>query len=329
MKTNKSDILCPYCLVKHQPDVCTKDGQNQSIPIPYKNAVMRGVPVYPVAVIGYKSCGKTSFISSLVHSLYCFPNWLSVRPLDDKTINIIQDNYIKEFTENHRFPIGTQSFEKPLMINIGILGKNLLGKQREKSAIFVIYDTPGGTFDAVNTIVDKFALIDKIPNLLLLIDLKVRTPDNRNLYRSDLELQSHVNKITMALENLNSNASSKRKNLIVCFTKTDELWCNAKQYDLGPLSTMPPIINQDTKMIDYLKTSVVEFNELLKAKDSTIFENYPHFFSFIEKHYGGSCFIRTSSIGDAKPESTPTGTTFSGEYDPRGVLDPLLWLLSI
>ena len=320
-------IFCPFCLVEHELEgdkrnECKKGDKINTLPQTYIKAVQRGAAVYPIAVIGYTGCGKTTYLSSFIYALYHkLPReWFSILVLNQQTIDKIEKDYIP-FLRRGNFPPQTaRFFEEPLILKLTIPEKKLNVIKSKREVILVIYDTKGGNYDSVDTIKDNFPLIKLIPNLVLLADLYSMCTETIEI-SADMKLHSLANKLTLALDEL--DAPMKKKNLIVCFTKTDKFWdMKGAKEDFGPLSHSPLEPKSDLK--SYGKEEIYKASEAIQV---FIKEKYNNFFEVIDEHYGGYCFVASSNIGCCQVNDT--GSTFCGEYSPLGVVDPLLWLLNI
>jgi GTPase SAR1 family protein len=312
-------IFCPFCLKDHEGNECKQGEDIKKIPQTYIKAFQKGAFVYPIAVVGYKGCGKTTYLSSLIYALYHkLPNsWISILALNQQTIDKIERDYIPRLKTGNFPPPTVQFFEEPLLLKITVSAEKFKIPYK-KETILVLYDTQGGTYDTIDTIKDNFPLISLIPNLILLVDLYTLCKTTTS---PDMALHSIVNKLIIALDELHSSA--KEKNLIVCFTKTDQFWdLKGAEQDFGPLAHRPPEPNSDLSLIKYCKKEIYKTN---KDIEEFIKEKYNNFFEAINDNFGGYCFIHSSNIGSKPKEDTNTFTN----YNPLGVVDPILWILSI
>lgn len=315
-------IFCPFCLTEHAGSECKKEeGTTNKIPKTYINAALKGVPIYPIAVIGYRGCGKTTYLSSLIYALYhkLPQEWISILALNQQTIKKIETDYIPVLRRGNFPPPTTKFFEEPLILKLTIPEKKINIIRAKREIILIIYDTMGETYDSVDTIKNKFPLISLIPNLVILVDLFSICTEATEI-SADMKLHSLVNRLTLALDEL--SAPTKKKNLIVCFTKTDKFWdLEEAEEDFGPLAYKPLEPKSDLKR--YCKEELYRTSEDIQR---FIKKNYNNFFKALDENYGGYCFIASSNIG-CKPNENIN--TFSGGYNPLGVVDPILWLLTI
>ncbi|MCX7833206.1 MAG: hypothetical protein N2490_03235 [Ignavibacteria bacterium] len=316
------NIFCPFCLNEH-PDVdkkCSDTGK--AIPQTYINAFKRGALIFPVAVIGYKGCGKTTYLSSLVYALYnkLPTKWLSIMILNQSTLDRIEREYIPTLRNGNFPPPTSKFFEEPLILKLSYSMTKFSFFETKREAILILYDTMGGNYDRVDTIKENFPLIKNIPNIIVLIDLYSMELE-RNKIPVDMKLHSLVNKLYLALDDLDSSA--KEKNIIVNFTKIDKFWnMNKNHDDFKPLTEEPMEYTKDMTLYGFYKNVIEKRSEVLS---NFVKEKYSNFFEIIDQEYGGYCFITSSSVGTKPNEET---NTFS-HYNPLGVVDPLLWLLCI
>ena len=313
-------IFCPFCLTEHEGNECKKaGGETKKIPQTYIKAIQKGALIYPIAVIGYKGCGKTTYLSSLIYALYHkLPHeWFSILALNQQTIDKIEKNYIPTLRRGSFPPPTARFFEEPLILKLIIPEKRLNVIKSKREVILVIYDTMGGNYESVDTIKDNFSLIKLIPNLVVLADIHSMCTEATEI-SADMKLHGLANKLTLALDEL--GAPMKKKNLIVCFTKTDKFWdVQSAKEDFGPLSHMP--LEPKSNLMNYGK----EIYKTSEDIQSFIKEEYHNFLEVIDEHYGGYCFVASSNVGCKPNEQT---NTFSN-YNPLRVVDPLLWLLTL
>lgn len=317
-------IFCPFCLTEHVGNECKQGEETKKVPQTYIKAIQKGVPIYPISVIGYTGCGKTTYLSSLIYTLYHkLPNeWISILALNQQTIKKIEEDYIPRLRHGNFPPPTAQFFEEPLILKLASPEKKFNIIPRKREVILVIYDTKGGTYDTVDTIKDNFPLIGLIPNLILLVDLyTLCTETTTTKISADMKLHSIINKLTLALDELHS--PTKKKNLIICFTKTDRFWdLEGAKEDFGPLARRHSEPKFDLKR--YCEEEICKASEDIQ-KD-VVKKKYNNFFEVIDAHYGGYCFVASSNIGCKPDEKT---NTFSDEYNPLRVVDPILWLLTL
>lgn len=311
------EILCPYCLKEHSENVCKREGKDpKKIPQSYIKKVSKGVPVYPIVVIGYKGCGKTTYLCSLIYSLFK-STFFHVEPLDQETINRVRHDYFPTLFDKKTFLPPTSAervFEEPLLLEVHLNQKKGFGfyvKNRE--VILLIYDVSGETYKGISNVVNKLPFIAQIPNLILLIDLYAMYSEH--LDKLEIELQGIVSTVKRALDELESPL--KRKNALVCFTKSDDCW---GKDGFGPLKERDKTLSNDLEL--YMKNMINRSNKI----ESFLAENsiYDDFYKSIDKDFGGMFFIDTSSVGGKVNHEKNTFDTI----EPYRVIDPILWLLN-
>ena len=308
------EILCPFCLKEHSGSECKREGKDtKRIPQSYIKMVSRGIPVYPIVVIGYKGCGKTTFLCSFIYSLF-ESHFFHIEPLDQETINRIRKDYYPTLVDRKTFLPPTSAervFEEPLLLELHINQKKRFGFP-SKEIILLMYDVSGETYDEINNVVVKLPFIAQIPNLILLIDLYSMYIKHRD--KVEIELQGLVSTIKRALDELDS--SPKKKNAIVCFTKSDECW---GKDGFGPLSKQDTLLEN---FDEYCK-SMVDKSDIIEGflKKNRLYDD---FYKSIVKDFGGWFFIDTSSVGGRINHEKNTFDKFS----PYRVIDPILWLLN-
>lgn len=317
-------ILCPFCLEEHERKECeieykeTGTKKTMTIPQEYINSVIKGVPVYPITVVGYTGCGKTAFLSSFIYSLYnqIPPDWDRLC-LDQRTISKIRDEYIKIMTEKGEFPPPTKDFfEEPLLVKVTFPKKGAI-RQVKKNAILVMYDVKGETYNEVDYVIKNFPLISKIPNFLLLVDL-FKTYKESGGAALDMLLYSLVNQLYIAL--IEMKANPKTKNIVICFSKTDKL--RKLEGDFGQLSRKLSVSGYD-----FEKDSNEGIINTSKEIEKFVKEKWKNSYGIITGYFGGYLFVSSSAVGE--PPVVINDKEKIEVYDPMRVIDPLLWLLTI
>ncbi len=313
------NILCPYCLEdkEHKDNKCgywERWGRSDlRIPQSYINLVSKGIPVYPVVVVGYTTCGKTTYLCSLINELF-ESKFFHIEALNQDTISTIRNRYLDTLRNQRRFlepTLEARVLEDPLLIKLEIFQKSWFGLSRSKKLILILYDVSGGTYRDINTIIERFPLISKIPNLIILIDLYGIYTKYPNMFEA--ELQALITTVKNALEELGS--SLEHKNAIICFTKADEIW---GKENFGPLS------EKDKLPIDDLNEYYINMIERAKKIEDYLSKNssYDDFYRSVMA-FGGYFFISCSSVGGRVDHKTNTFDVFN----PYRVIDPLLWLI--
>lgn len=308
------EILCPFCFKEHSGNKCEREGKDtKRIPQSYIKMVSRGVPVYPVVVIGYKGCGKTTFLCSFIYSLFD-SHFFHIEPLDQETINRIRHDYYPTLVDRKTFLPPTSAervFEEPLLIELNINQKKRFFA-KNKELILLMYDVSGETYNEINNVVTKLPFIARIPNLIILIDLYSMYIKHQD--KVEIELQGLVSTIKRALDELDS--PPKTKNAIVCFTKSDECW---GKEGFGPLAKRDALSENFEEYCKNMADKSNAIEEFLKNS-----KRYDDFYKAIVKDFGGWFFIDTSSVGGKINHEKNTFDTFS----PYRVSDPILWLLN-
>ncbi len=313
-----NSIICPFCLTEHSNEKCNQF--NKDIPRSYIKSIKEGALVCPVAVIGYKGCGKTTFLSSLIYTLYnrLPQNWVSLFAVNQSTLDKIEETYIPILLDGHFPPPTSKFFEEPLILNLKFnISKYGLFTEK-KEVIVTLFDTMGGNYDSVDKILNNFPLIKLVPNIIVLIDL-YSMHNSKEKLPIDMKLTSLINKLKLALDEL--DVSSSDKNLLVIFTKSDIFWYDEVfKNDFGPIAQKPLDYSSSSSLSSFINEAEIRSNligKFLKKK-------YNNFYEIIVDNFGGYFFIAASSVGS---KINPKLNSFE-QFNPLGVVDPLLWLIT-
>ena len=319
-------IRCPFCLNQHPVSdslKCPETGR--LIPPRYMKDVAKGVRIANMLTIGFSGHGKTCYLAALIYSLrYGEPirNWpgFSFLGLDDDTLDIVLDQYVRQLILGV-LPEATREFvpytlilrlsRMPLATKAG----SLTVSYSPKDLVLNLYDARGEAFQHKETIARDIALLGQLNNLVLLFDLsRVRTEAATTGKGPEEQLHDLLSRVLAAVDELGQD---RKKGVVICFTKADELWGND---DYGPLSIRPTMHLQAasgmTKYVSYLDArsdSIAEW----------VLERYPSVYYLLHEYFKPVRFASVSALGTS-PGSD--GRTVDSVV-PSGIMDPLLSLL--
>ena len=296
-------IFCPFCLSEHYNNTCKVKDNEIEIPeeyIDYTNN--EGIPVYPITVVGYSTCGKTAYLTSLIESFFdsTLSEWMTHRWLNQESITDFLKNR-DTIHKDKRFPSLSSNLSRiPLLAKISFSRNGLLRKKVEKNAILVIYDVEGESYNDIKSIKTKFPLIAQIPNLILLVDLFFIYKNEGSGTDLDVFLHTLVNQLINALKGL--KAEPKSKNIVICFTKMDIECDIEKNSNTDNKHAFEELhLNQDESKLsgyDFEKNSNEGIIKMSKKIEDFIRKKWTSSYRIITDNFGGYLFVSSSNVGN-------------------------------
>ncbi len=326
-----SNFICPFCMNEHRLSInnCSEKGKN--IPVSFKNAIKDGAPHIFIATIGYRTHGKTCFLSSLFYSLYALPHeWenFSFIPLNQESLSNVNDN-INILRKGHLPPATPVMFPIPSVL---LLQKMPLYKKQSKflskffdfdkkmireNLLLTFYDIGGETFNDEKLVNHNLKILKHVGNLLVLIDLPKLVKDSQvDGVPPEVKMQSLFATIYNSLNAMNLK---KKKAITVCFTKSDLMTGNSIY---GPLSEWEEDeFPDEIPPIDSLPYYVEDTKQFSDRIAEYIKKEYPAFYYGLENNFASVNFSTFSALGSAPTENE------LATLSPKRVLDPIVWSL--
>jgi hypothetical protein len=224
--------------------------------------------------------------------------------LDMKSVQTVQENLVK--LHKGELPYGTpRNFPRPslhLLSDIPQFGSRHL----------VMYDPPGEAFDTDEGI-EKYAhFVQRAKVVLFLVSLPdLAEPKAGELHRL---LETYVLGMTRM------KAKTRNQHLVVVFTKADRLKAELNRCPtaLEHLNTSAPAaLGTPKKYLDRLK---LISGELAKFTENDLAAR--SFTSMVKKEFRDVNYCAVSALG-----SPPEDGHLTTAMEPRGVVDPLIWVL--
>ncbi len=311
-------MLCPVCLGDHRFRAdraaasaggafrCPELGD--AIPPRYVWDYRKAPPVV-VSAIGFRGHGKTVYFASLLHALErlatmgYWPGFYTMS-LDDESVRTVRENVA--LLEGGRLPYSTpKNFPRPTLLRME--GCPLL-----RRATLLCYDAAGEVFAEAREIGRYARFVSRARTAMLLLS-------PADLAAPAREMHELLNTYVLGLAHL--GASPRAQNLLVVYTKADEL---------GELLSGQPALGEYLRggTLDGLAdprayaAALAPISRSLRAlTDERL--GARSFLGLAESHFRAVRFSIVSSLG-----SRPADGSLSVEVTPRRVLDPLLWLLA-
>jgi hypothetical protein len=301
-------MLCPYCLQTTSPPVCSRC--KEVLPPMYvsRHGNPNGDPAI-LSIVGFSGHGKTVYLASLLDAMERnlttpWPNFYR-QALDPDTAKTVMDNLAQlrrgELPESTR-----RNFPRP-SIHL------LTGMPEYRTRQWLAYDPPGEAFET-DLGIEKYAHFVQHARVVLFL---VSLPDLREPKGGEMHRLLEMYVLGMA----RMKAKTKRQHLVVAFTKADIL---------------------KNTLVD-CPTTVQRLNTPIEATFSGSKKNYlavlrqvsDELLNFTENVLGAKFFVRlqrdafrsVSYCAVSALGSPPEGGHLTTTMEPRGVVDPLIWVL--
>lgn len=329
MGSDEQTVVCPYCLEEHPAKVKECPSTMRAIPNRYLTAVQGGVPVVNMLTIGYMGHGKTCYLASFMNALFVGDpahRWdsFSFNGLNQATLDRVQDEYVSKL-QLGELPPATRVVMDSLILLMNDVPQAalkvgpLVAGYTTRPLLLNLIDVPGETFNRQETISHDISLLSRLNNLVLLVDLaKIRAEAGSSGKTPVAVLHGLANTLLNVIDEL---GQSGRMGVVVCFTKTDQLWGNP---DYGPLAEKPRLRLAGAKeMKEYVKELERRSTEI----GQWVRELYPAFANELTQHFRPVKYGAVSATGVAPYEDSTGLSQHVTSVQPSGIMDPLLLLL--
>ena len=306
-------MLCPYCLQrvtfqkKNLPDnslLITCPKCSETIPVRFEQDYDSFTPII-FGVVGFRSHGKSVYLASLLNEferLTRVRQGFSYTPLDESGLKIVREK--QQLLKQGRLPDATPGnvLAKPVILQ-------LEGMEELSGFRLLTYDIAGDVFRRGSELKQYAGYVVRGHSVVWLISLEdLETPQ---------ELTDLIGRYVQAV--LELNGQPKDQTLLIVLTKGDGLL---------ERSDIPQTLR------DFLKGErprpgevPVRFADELSDVIEKWLEGragYQNFVRRVRKEFEQVKYCAVSATG-----SQPVGQSMAMSLVPRGVLEPLLWLLRI
>jgi Double-GTPase 2 len=327
-------VICPYCLddvaarsLEHKD---CKIAKGKEFPPAYVRFNGREDAEDPVvfSVVGSVGHGKTVFLCALFdfldnHLTHIWPQFFS-HVLDQESLSHLNEN--RNRLRNGKLPPATQqSFPRPGIFRLTNIPQSVEGSlSKLRDTTVLIYDPPGEAFSTDENISKLASFVRRGSCVLFLIDiasLADSIPD---------KMTELLDTYLLGMEHL--EVERKSQHLIVVYTKSDELKVSLPEFR--------NFLEKHHELRDYLNeqrpATLADPERHLKhiQKVSNLLEEFTltelHARKFINEAndwFRSVSFTAVSSLG-AAPEKTGADMELKVKMSPRGVADPLLYVLA-
>ncbi len=317
-------MKCPYCLseLNHYKVLNTQSNTQNFQCDECDNEIsaivlhdLKSNPCFTLGMVGFSNHGKTVYITSLFYMLKIFMNdelWpgLNMLALDQKSINMVSKR-IDALLQGQLPDATPENFPEPCLIRFSNLPV-------AETVSTYIYDIGGEVYSDLDVIQEKAELIAKSDTLLFMISIKELERWQEDIYPI---LNTYIvyagNKLGIGTHQL-----SRRQNLIVVFTKADEI-----------IQDLPSDIKQSLLEGTYAKYKNIDYALLEKLRsNSKIIEDWlinkkaAGFVNLARSSFKSVHYTMVSSLGQ-KPQKDNRLAGSIQPTDPKNVLDPFVMAL--
>lgn len=328
-------MICPYCLddvsAKSLEHKDCKIAKGKEFPAAYVRFHASEVAADPVvfSVVGSVGHGKTVFLCALFdfldnHLTHIWPGFFS-HVLDQESLSRLNENR-NRLRKGELPPPTQQSFPRPGIFRLTNMPQETpVGESLPLGDTTVlIYDPPGEAFVTDQNISNLASFVRRGSCVLFLIDIASlgdSVPD---------KMTELLDTYLLGMEHL--KMERKSQHLIVVYTKSDDLKVSVpefrtfleKQPELRDYlnEQRPPTLVDPNRHLEHLRkiSSLLEEFTRTELRAGKFINEAAHWFSSVS-------FTAVSSLG-AAPEDGNGGKKMKVRMSPRGVADPLLYVLA-
>ena len=299
-------MLCPYCLHDTAPPTCTNC--KETLPPLYvsRHGNASGSAIF--SAVGFSGHGKTVYLAALLHAMEkdltrVWPRFYR-QGLDMEAVRSVQQNLT--LLQQGTLPESTRrNFPRPslhLLRDMPVFGSRHL----------LMYDPPGEAFETDEGIERYAHFVHRAKVVLFLVSL-VDLPEPRGSEMGRL-LETYVLGMTRM------KAKTRDQHLVVVFTKAD--WLKG-QFAKCPITLQhlnavdAELLSNPRKYLDRLKAVSDEL-----AKFTNVELGARAFARLAKESFHSARYCAASALG-----SPPEDGRLTTAMEPRGVVDPLLWVL--
>ena len=352
-----SKITCPFCLHRISPEPITSSSGGMLCPRDECESHKRQIPlpkeafdhdVFPIAIVGASSSGKTYFLTALMNEFISKPMWDGdywriemVHYAKDMNNEGDDNRFVRHWKNLFRFknmlrPTEPGEYLSPLILSVTYSKDRKWTFRREpyrkKKQLLVFHDVPGEfttSDEARMALSSRYGALGKAKGIIVLVEpgelslLGSQLVANRRTPRDLLGMRAFA---FDAIEGLRV-AKQHGKPVAVCLSKSDMF------LDLHS------VIEQDAHIVQYKLTNVSTAGALNLLDVSEVASDVRNIFerlgggdllSRIDSSFRYSSLFAVSSLGENVMEL--------GEDDklkfkrdavirPIRVMDPILWML--
>lgn len=334
-------MICPYCVedipansLQHVGCRISKNNKFPPFYVDYHSGE-RSVQPIVLSVVGFPGHGKTVFLCALFdyldnHLTYIWRNFYN-NVLDQESLSRLNEN--RHTLRNGKLPLPTKSenFPRP-----GIFRLTNMPHPAENNGVLplvdttvLIYDPPGEAFFTEDKIVDFASFVKRSSCVLFLIDLTALGNSKAD------EMARLLDTYVLGMRRM--GIGKKSQHMIVVYTKSDEMKVSVPEFE--------SFLEREPRLRDHLNQqrpkSLADPHAHLRQLEaiSQLLETFTwselnagRFIHVAKDWFASVSYTVVSSLG-AAPEvglnkDGKVEKSLTAEISPRGVADPLLYVLA-
>lgn len=300
--------------------------------------------VFPVAIVGASSSGKTYYLTALMNEFVENPIWDGdywrlemVHYANDMEHESIDNRFVEHWRAlfRNRTPLRntqTNEYLSPLLLSVEYFrrgSKNWLFREPllKRKQLLVFHDVPGEfttSDDARMALTSRYGVLGAAKGIIVLVE-----PKELPLLRAELVGRHKIPNMPGggfaqdAIKGLRV-AKQHRKPVAVCLSKAD-LFLD-----------IPSVVEQDSHLAQYKQTAdgeagCLQLNDIAEVSSyvRNIFERFDgdDILSLLDKSFHYSSLFAVSSLGEGVVDSFSNSFKRDARIRPLRVMDPILWML--
>ena len=348
-----SKITCPFCLHKVSPEpitsssggmLCPRDeceSHKRQIPLP-KEALDHDV--FPIAIVGASSSGKTYFLTALMNEFISKPMWDGdywriemVHYAKDMEHESVDNRFVKHWRDlfRNKTPLSntqTGEYLSPLILSVTYSKERkwtFREPYRKKKQLLVFHDVPGEfttSDDARMALSSRYGALGAAKGVIVLVEPRELSLLGSQLVANRKIAQNLSSGGGFAFDAINGLRVAKQhgKPVAVCLSKSD-LFINVHS-----------VIEPDAHLVQYKLTNVSTAGALNLADISEVASDVRNIFerlgggdllSRIDSSFRYSSLFAVSSLGEDVVDAFTNTFKRDATIRPIRVMDPIFWIL--
>lgn len=348
-----SKITCPFCLHRISPEPITSSSGGMLCPRDECESHKRQIPlpkeafdydVFPIAIVGASSSGKTYFLTALMNEFISKPMWDGdywriemVHYAKDMEHESADNRFVKHWRDlfRNKTPLSntqTGEYLSPLILSVTYSKERKWTFHepfRKRKQLLVFHDVPGEfttSDDARMALSSRYGALGAAKGVIVLVEPRELPLLGSQLVANRKIPQNFASGGGFAFDAINGLRVAKQhgKPVAVCLSKSD-LFLD-----------VPSVIERDAHLVQYKLTNVSTAGALNLADISEVAADVRNIFerlgggdllSRIDSSFRYSSLFAVSSLGEDVVDAFTNTFKRDAIIRPIRVMDPILWML--